>query len=107
MYGRGASDAKGQVICHLWALRAHRATERIPAPAVTLKLLIEGEEEIGSVHLADLLAEHTPQLAGRVDRRHGYLRDQTADEVAAQLRRWLDAHARASAGPPRGAGTKR
>ncbi|MGW7330131.1 M20/M25/M40 family metallo-hydrolase [Streptomyces sp. NPDC054840] len=62
LYGRGASDAKGQVICHLWALRAHRATERIPAPAVTLKLLIEGEEEIGSVHLA----EHAPQLTADV-----------------------------------------
>ncbi|MFJ4778115.1 M20/M25/M40 family metallo-hydrolase [Streptomyces sp. NPDC088762] len=62
LFGRGASDAKGQVISHLWALRAHLSDGRT-APPVTLKLLIEGEEEIGSVHLADLLADHREALA--------------------------------------------
>ncbi len=61
LYGRGASDAKGQVLCHLWALRAHLAGGRA-APAATVKLLIEGEEEVGSVHLADLLADHREEL---------------------------------------------
>lgn len=60
LYGRGASDAKGQIMCHLWALRTH-LTERA-TPIVTVKYLIEGEEEIGSVHLADLLAEHADDL---------------------------------------------
>ncbi|GGT73742.1 M20/M25/M40 family metallo-hydrolase [Streptomyces lateritius] len=70
LYGRGASDAKGQVLCHLWALRAHlaalRGTGLGEAPAVTLKLLVEGEEETGSVHLADLLADHQRELAADV-----------------------------------------
>ncbi|MGI5479224.1 M20/M25/M40 family metallo-hydrolase [Streptomyces lavendofoliae] len=65
MYGRGASDAKGQALAHLWALRAHLATGR-SAPAVGVKLFVEGEEETGSVHMADLLAEHAEQLAADV-----------------------------------------
>jgi acetylornithine deacetylase/succinyl-diaminopimelate desuccinylase-like protein len=56
LYGRGASDAKGQVVAHLWGLRAHlRGRE---APAVNLKVLVEGEEEVGSPGLAALLDEH-------------------------------------------------
>ncbi len=64
LHGRGASDAKGQIMTHLWALRAHLA--RRTAPAVTVKYLIEGEEEIGSVHLADVLAEHAGDLGADV-----------------------------------------
>jgi acetylornithine deacetylase/succinyl-diaminopimelate desuccinylase-like protein len=63
LYGRGASDAKGQVLAHVWALRAHlRATGR-DAPDVTVKYLIEGEEEVGSPHLAALVEERAEQLA--------------------------------------------
>jgi acetylornithine deacetylase/succinyl-diaminopimelate desuccinylase-like protein len=58
LYGRGASDAKGQIVAHLWGLRAHLATTGRDAPAVNLKLLVEGEEEVGSSHLADLLDKH-------------------------------------------------
>lgn len=58
LYGRGASDAKGQVVAHLWGLRAHLATTGRDAPAVNIKLLVEGEEETGSGHLADLLGRH-------------------------------------------------
>ncbi|MFF8602457.1 M20/M25/M40 family metallo-hydrolase [Streptomyces sp. NPDC015232] len=64
LYGRGASDAKGQVMAHLAAVEGLLA--RGSAPAVTLKYLIEGEEEIGSVHLADLLAEHADDLSADV-----------------------------------------
>ncbi|WP_030294757.1 M20/M25/M40 family metallo-hydrolase [Streptomyces katrae] len=64
LYGRGASDAKGQIMCHLWALPAHLAGRS--APAVTVKYLIEGEEEIGSVHLAGLLSEHAGDLEADV-----------------------------------------
>ncbi|MGA5194522.1 M20/M25/M40 family metallo-hydrolase [Streptomyces exfoliatus] len=60
LHGRGASDAKGQIMSHLWAVRAHLAQRT--APAVTVKYLIEGEEEVGSVHLADLLSEHADDL---------------------------------------------
>ncbi|MET9469036.1 M20/M25/M40 family metallo-hydrolase [Streptomyces sp. NPDC006544] len=52
LHGRGASDAKGQVMSHLWALRTHLA--RRTAPAVTVKYLIEGEEEIGSGRVRSL-----------------------------------------------------
>ncbi|MFI8194295.1 M20/M25/M40 family metallo-hydrolase [Streptomyces sp. NPDC085946] len=66
MYGRGTSDAKGQVLAHIWALRAHLAATGRSAPAVTLKYLIEGEEEVGSPHLADLVREHADRLAADV-----------------------------------------
>ncbi|WP_418960687.1 M20/M25/M40 family metallo-hydrolase [Streptomyces tritici] len=64
LYGRGASDAKGQIMAHLGAVRTHLAHRA--APAVTVKYLIEGEEEIGSVHLADLLSEHADELSADV-----------------------------------------
>jgi acetylornithine deacetylase/succinyl-diaminopimelate desuccinylase-like protein len=66
MYGRGTSDAKGQVLAHIWALRAHLEATGRNAPAVTLKYLIEGEEEIGSPHLAEVVREHAEQLAADV-----------------------------------------
>jgi acetylornithine deacetylase/succinyl-diaminopimelate desuccinylase-like protein len=62
LYGRGASDAKGQVLAHLWALRAYLAAGH-DAPPVNITLLIEGEEEIGSPRLSEVLAEHADQLA--------------------------------------------
>ncbi|WP_305784727.1 M20/M25/M40 family metallo-hydrolase [Symbioplanes lichenis] len=58
LYGRGASDAKGQVLAHLWGLRTHLAVTGRAAPAVTVKVLVEGEEETGSASLSDLLDEH-------------------------------------------------
>ncbi|MEV7442580.1 M20/M25/M40 family metallo-hydrolase [Streptomyces sp. NPDC091204] len=64
LHGRGASDAKGQIMSHLWALRTHLAQRT--APAVTVRYLIEGEEEVGSVHLADLLSEHADELTADV-----------------------------------------
>jgi acetylornithine deacetylase/succinyl-diaminopimelate desuccinylase-like protein len=63
LYGRGASDAKGQMMAHLWGLRAHQLSRESGAPAVNLKFLIEGEEEMGSPHLADLLAEQGDRFA--------------------------------------------
>ncbi|MEU0090768.1 M20/M25/M40 family metallo-hydrolase [Kribbella sp. NPDC006257] len=63
VYGRGASDAKGQVIAHLWGIRAHLAKTGLEAPAVNLKLLIEGEEETGSPHLRQLLEDNQDRLA--------------------------------------------
>ncbi|GGK89841.1 peptidase [Planomonospora parontospora] len=63
IYGRGASDAKGQVLAHLWGLRAYLAASGRDAPPVNLKLLVEGEEEIGSPHLAALLDDHRDELA--------------------------------------------
>lgn len=63
LYGRGASDDKGQVAMHLLALKAHLAATGQNAPSVTLKLFVEGEEESGSPHLRKLLEAHAEDLA--------------------------------------------
>lgn len=55
IYARGASDDKGQVFMHLAVFEAYLKTEgKIP---VNLKVLIEGEEEIGSENLYEILQE--------------------------------------------------
>jgi acetylornithine deacetylase/succinyl-diaminopimelate desuccinylase-like protein len=59
---RGASDDKGQLLFHLLGVRAHLATTGRTSPAVTLKFLIEGEEESGSPHFEALLAQRRDRL---------------------------------------------
>jgi acetylornithine deacetylase/succinyl-diaminopimelate desuccinylase-like protein len=61
--GRGASDDKGQVMFHALGLRACLAAAGAQAPPVTVKLLIEGEEESGSPHFAALLRDRADRLA--------------------------------------------
>ncbi|MFG2328882.1 dipeptidase [Streptomyces sp. NPDC048604] len=63
MYARGAADDKGQVFFHTLGVRAHLAATGRTAPAVTLKLLVEGEEESGSPHFRDLVEAHAGRLA--------------------------------------------
>jgi acetylornithine deacetylase/succinyl-diaminopimelate desuccinylase-like protein len=60
---RGASDDKGQVLFHALGIRAWLAARGASAPPVTLKLIIEGEEESGSPHFADLLRRQRDRLA--------------------------------------------
>ncbi len=60
-FARGAIDDKGQVLYHLEAVRATLA-ERGALP-VNLKLLVEGEEEVGSPHFETLLTERSDRLA--------------------------------------------
>ncbi|WP_252393462.1 dipeptidase [Hydrogenibacillus sp. N12] len=61
IYARGASDDKGPVWMHLAVFRAYRdAWGRLP---LNVKVLIEGEEEIGSPHLEPYLAAHRHELA--------------------------------------------
>tara|TARA_E500000075_G_C6975775_1_gene313485 strand:+ start:164 stop:1546 length:1383 start_codon:yes stop_codon:yes gene_type:complete len=56
LYARGASDDKGQSFIHVCALEAWLATEqRLP---VNVKILLEGEEEIGSPNLVPFLEEN-------------------------------------------------
>ncbi|WP_309104661.1 M20/M25/M40 family metallo-hydrolase [Microbacterium sp.] len=62
LYGRGASDAKGQALAHVWGLRAYLATIAGSA-GVNIKFLIEGEEEIGSPNLAELLDRYRSELS--------------------------------------------
>lgn len=50
IYARGTADDKGQVLIHFKSIEAFMKKEgRLP---VNLKMIIEGEEEIGSEHLA-------------------------------------------------------
>ncbi len=52
LYGRGASDMKGQVMASLCAVESVLQQGDLP---LNIKFLIEGEEEIGSPHLQNLL----------------------------------------------------
>jgi acetylornithine deacetylase/succinyl-diaminopimelate desuccinylase-like protein len=60
IFARGSADDKGQVFIHFKALEAHLVNEKkLP---VNVKLIIEGEEEIGSVHLDDFISGHKDLL---------------------------------------------
>ncbi len=60
IYARGSADNKGQLFTHLKALEAVKAvTGDVP---IRVKLLIEGEEEIGSVHLSSFVLSHKDLL---------------------------------------------
>ena len=60
LYGRGVSDDKGPMFIPLAVAEAFLQTsERLP---VNLKLLIEGEEEMGSAHLAACVRYHRDRL---------------------------------------------
>jgi acetylornithine deacetylase/succinyl-diaminopimelate desuccinylase-like protein len=64
IYARGAADDKGQVFMHFKAIEAHmRATGRLP---INIKVLLEGEEEVGSAHLDEFVRTHRDQLAADV-----------------------------------------
>ena len=58
-----SSDLKGQVMLHSLGVRACLAAAGATGPPVTIKLLIEGEEESGSPHFADLLRARAGRLA--------------------------------------------
>ncbi|MBV8152682.1 MAG: dipeptidase [Candidatus Eremiobacteraeota bacterium] len=60
IYGRGAVDDKGQVLMHLAALEAH-LRERGALP-LNVKVVVEGEEEIGSANFESFLAAHRDLL---------------------------------------------
>ncbi|PKO07565.1 MAG: dipeptidase [Chloroflexi bacterium HGW-Chloroflexi-3] len=59
LFGRGASDMKGQIVASLAAYHAINSTGQIP---VNFKFIIEGEEEIGSPNLAGFLANNKDLL---------------------------------------------
>ncbi|RBY74382.1 peptidase M20 [Geodermatophilus sp. TF02-6] len=62
LHARGAIDDKGNVAMHLLGIRAHLAATGRDTPAVTVKVLVEGEEESGSPHFAALLRERADRL---------------------------------------------
>ncbi len=60
LFGRGTADDKGQVHIHIRALDALRQTTgKLP---INLKVLIEGEEEVGSENLWDFVQANKQRL---------------------------------------------
>ena len=61
LYGRGGADNKGQHLAQLLAVESLLATRgELPC---TVKVLLDGEEEIGSPHLAGFAAANPERLA--------------------------------------------
>ncbi len=60
LFGRGASDMKGQVVACLKAIESLSISGNLP---VNVKFFIEGEEEIGSPNLAAFILENKELLA--------------------------------------------
>lgn len=61
IYARGASDDKGQAFTHVKALESFiKSGEEIP---VNVKIILEGEEEIGSPNLVPFIEQHKTMLS--------------------------------------------
>src|SRR5688572_24838877 len=64
LYARGAADDKGQVFMHFKAIEAHmKQAGRLP---VNIKVFLEGEEEVGSLHLDEFVRQNKTLLAADV-----------------------------------------
>jgi acetylornithine deacetylase/succinyl-diaminopimelate desuccinylase-like protein len=59
LYGRGSSDNKGQIWTHCAAIQTLLASGPLPCQ---IKILVEGEEEVGSPNLPALLEERRERL---------------------------------------------
>jgi acetylornithine deacetylase/succinyl-diaminopimelate desuccinylase-like protein len=64
IYARGATDDKGQLLIHVKAIEAHLTqTGCLP---VNIKMIIEGEEEVGGEHLSEFVHSNAQRLAADV-----------------------------------------
>ncbi len=64
LHARGASDDKGPIWCHLHALELMDAVGL--APAVNVKFIFDGEEEMGSTNFGSFTERHRDLLAADV-----------------------------------------
>jgi acetylornithine deacetylase/succinyl-diaminopimelate desuccinylase-like protein len=64
LYARGAADDKGQVFMHFKAIEAHmKQGGGLP---LNIKVFLEGEEEVGSLHLDEFVRSNKALLAADV-----------------------------------------
>jgi acetylornithine deacetylase/succinyl-diaminopimelate desuccinylase-like protein len=64
IYARGSADDKGQVFMHFKAIEAHlKQNGRLP---VNIRIILEGEEEVGSANLDNFVKDHKDDLAADV-----------------------------------------
>jgi acetylornithine deacetylase/succinyl-diaminopimelate desuccinylase-like protein len=64
IYARGSADDKGQVFMHFKAIEAHlKQNGKLP---VNMKIILEGEEEVGSVNLDNFIRDHKGELGADV-----------------------------------------
>jgi acetylornithine deacetylase/succinyl-diaminopimelate desuccinylase-like protein len=63
IYARGACDDKGQVYMHV---KAFEAMTKLSLLTCNIKFMIEGEEEVGSEHLAAFVTENKAKLKADV-----------------------------------------
>src|SRR6478736_4722438 len=64
LYARGSADDKGQIFMHFKAIEAHlKQNGRLP---VNIRIILEGEEEVGSANLDDFIKAHKAELGADV-----------------------------------------
>ena len=63
IYARGACDDKGQVYMHV---KAFEIMNKIGSLSCNIKFMIEGEEEVGSEHLAHFIKDNEEKLSADV-----------------------------------------
>lgn len=63
IFARGACDDKGQMYMHVKAVETMLKTDTL---ACNVKFIIEGEEEVGSIHLEEFILTHKTMLAADV-----------------------------------------
>ena len=99
IYARGVADNKAQFFSHLIAIRHWmRVTGELP---VNVRFIAEGEEEVGSPHLDEVIAEYRDDLnADLVYTSDGPVQDVAYPEIAFGVRGMLYIELRAT-GPNR------